>query len=90
MYSYGDAGHVIMFSCKAMDPEEISCNTFYKRVYKKWTSAIENIEDSDRDVDLVIIPPSPDYHTDPEDIDEDDLQGESLPADLPVQIDFFC
>ncbi|KAF5292325.1 hypothetical protein FQA39_LY03359 [Lamprigera yunnana] len=52
-------------------------------------SAIEDLEDDDRQIDLIIIPPRPDYETEMDDTDEDNIQSDVLPADVPGKIEIF-
>ncbi|KAF5282225.1 hypothetical protein FQA39_LY17669 [Lamprigera yunnana] len=67
----------------------INASTSYDRRYKDLESAIGDLEDGDRQLDLTIILPSPDYETDLDDIDEDNIQSHFLPADVPGQIEVF-
>ncbi|KAF5280003.1 hypothetical protein FQA39_LY05384 [Lamprigera yunnana] len=48
-----------------------------------------DLEDDDRQIDLTIIPPSPDYVTNLDDIDEDNMQSDVLPADVTDEIEVF-
>lgn len=48
---------------------------------------MENINDDERNIHLVIIPPNPDYETDLEDLDEDDIQTTDIPKDIPGKIE---
>ncbi|KAF5285330.1 hypothetical protein FQA39_LY04429 [Lamprigera yunnana] len=67
----------------------INASTFYGRRYKDLESAIGDLEDDDRQIDLTIISPSPDYETDLDDIDEDNILSDVLPADVPGEIEVF-
>ncbi|KAF5279746.1 hypothetical protein FQA39_LY05436 [Lamprigera yunnana] len=64
-----------------MEPHDgINASTFYGRPYKDLEFAIGDLEDDDKQIDLTIIPPSPDYETDLDDIDKDNIQSDVLPA----------
>ncbi|KAF5302256.1 hypothetical protein FQA39_LY10295 [Lamprigera yunnana] len=69
-----------------MEPHDgINASKFYGRRYKDLESAIGDLEDDDRQIDLTIIPPSPDL----DDNDEDNIQSDILPADVPGKIEVF-
>ncbi|KAF5302382.1 hypothetical protein FQA39_LY10421 [Lamprigera yunnana] len=73
-----------------MEPHDgINASTFYGRGYKDLESAIGDLKDDDRQIDLTIIPSSPDYETDSDEIDEDNRQSDDLPADVPSKIEVF-
>ncbi|KAF5282512.1 hypothetical protein FQA39_LY04919 [Lamprigera yunnana] len=73
-----------------MEPYDgIKASTFYGRRYKDLESAIGDLEDDDRQIDLTIIPPSPDYETDLDDIDEHNIQSDVFPANVPGKIEVF-
>ncbi|KAF5302606.1 hypothetical protein FQA39_LY10224 [Lamprigera yunnana] len=73
-----------------MEPHDgINASTFYGRRYKDLKFAIGDLEDDDRQIDLTIISPSPDYETDLDDIDKDNNQSDVLPEDVPDEIKVF-
>lgn len=61
--------------------------------YQELEEALENIlaEDDDPDVsyDLVAIPPNPSVLTDEEEGDEDNIQQNILPRDIPGRVEVF-
>jgi hypothetical protein len=73
-----------------MDPLPISTSVFYKKRYINLESAIDDLDDDEGPADLVIIPPSPDYQTDNDDIDDDNIQDNVLPPDVPGGIEVFA
>jgi hypothetical protein len=73
-----------------MDPLPISTSVFYKKRYINLESAIDDLDDDEGPADLVIIPPSPDYLTDNDDIDDDNIQDNVLPPDVPGGIEVFA
>jgi hypothetical protein len=64
---------------RKMDPLPISTSVFYKKRYINLESAIDDLDDDEGPADLVIIPPSPGYQTDNDDIDDDNIQDNVLP-----------
>lgn len=71
-----------------MDSNPISSGVFYGRRYKNLQSALEDL--NKESADIVIIPPNPDYQTDVDEIDEDEIQAETLPTDVPGEIEVFA
>lgn len=57
--------------------------------YKTLESALDDVEKENRSAEIVIIPPEPDYETDKDEIDEDDLQTITLPKDIPGEVEVF-
>lgn len=61
---------------------------FYGNRYRTLGLAADDLASSSRqDVSVVIIPPDVDYQTDNEEIDEDDLQSQNIPNDVPGEIE---
>ncbi|XP_031343006.1 piggyBac transposable element-derived protein 2-like [Photinus pyralis] len=68
----------------------ISASSFYGKRFATLASAedaIANTKFPNSEIDVVIIPPEPDYQTDEEEFDEDDLVTASLPQDVPGEIE---
>lgn len=55
-----------------------------KRCYKNSQLALDDIHEIEKNIDLVIIPSDGDYQ-----IDEDDMQGFTLPLDVPQTTEIF-
>ncbi|KAF5285169.1 hypothetical protein FQR65_LT13348 [Abscondita terminalis] len=70
--------------------DDIPVSTFYGKRFTTLASAAEtiaNARSSNSGIDVVIIPPEPDYQTDEEEFDEDDLVTAHLPHDIPGEIE---
>lgn len=62
---------------------------FSGRSYRILQLAIEDIRETDRNVDVVIIPPDANYETDEDDIIDDNIQSGDLPFDVPGEVEIF-
>lgn len=64
-------------------------NSFYGRRYVNIESALQDIDESSENVDLVIIPPNPSVESDCDEIDEDDINSTLYPNDVPGEVEVF-
>lgn len=72
-----------------MEPEAISTGTFYGKRYATVNDALEDFlsDNNHATADMVIIPPDVDTNTDEEDIDDDNIEAQGLPHDVPGEIE---
>lgn len=72
-----------------MDFKPIATDMFYGRRYRNLQAAVEDLDENEQNIDIVVIPPEPDYHTDEDEIDEDDIRADTLPFDVPGAVEMF-
>ncbi|KAJ8963592.1 hypothetical protein NQ317_006784 [Molorchus minor] len=76
-----------------MNPDkfgQINPIRFNGRRYGTLNLAADDLANSThQDISVVIIPPDVDYQTDTEDIDEDDLQPQNFPNDVPGEMELY-
>lgn len=82
--------HFFCFRKFSMDSSKcVSTTSFYGKRYKHLNLALEDVAEIDQHVDIVIVPPNPNYQSDDDEIDEDNLQADILPQDVPGEVEIF-
>lgn len=82
--------HFFCFRKFSMDSSKcVSTTSFYGKRYKHLNLALEDVAEINQHVDIVIVPPNPNYQSDDDEIDEDNLQVDILPQDVPGEVEIF-
>lgn len=74
-----------------MDFRTIPAKKFYGKSFQNLESALDEVYNNSDIVnaDIVMIPPSVDYVTDEEDLDEENIRSVELPIDVPGEVEIF-
>lgn len=67
---------------------EISAKSFYgRKLYNTLPEALDALSESENEGDIVLLPPEPNYLTDEEEYDDNDLKCTEIPSDVPGQVE---
>ncbi|XP_065363610.1 piggyBac transposable element-derived protein 2-like [Calliphora vicina] len=73
-----------------MEFQAIKPSSFYGKAFKNLNSALDFVENYDHEhFDIAIIPPDPDYNTDEEEGNADDILFDRMPNDIPGEVEVF-
>ena len=68
----------------------IKTSSFYSKPFKNLNSALDFVEnDVHKNFDIAIIPPDPDYNTDEEEGNAEDIIFDRIPNDVPGEVEVF-